>query len=135
MKVKVKAREEHGKQLVESNEVTKIDFTINRDGISLRKKNICNKLLVERASEFVGIKDKNNPNKLFYEFKTDGKIPKDLRDYRMPLELFENLRDGDLNPKEVLKNQVKFKLKLNETKIEVINQKTKKYNKKCYCAF
>ena len=35
----------------------------------------------------------------------------------MPLELFENLRDGNLNPKEILKNQVKFKLHLNKTKI------------------
>ena len=27
----------------------------------------------------------------------------------MSLELFENLWDGDVNPQEVLKNQVKFK--------------------------
>ena len=33
----IKATEEHGKQLVESNELIKNDFTINRDGISLRK--------------------------------------------------------------------------------------------------
>ena len=33
----IKAIEEHGKQLVESNELIKNDFTINRDGISLRK--------------------------------------------------------------------------------------------------
>ena len=54
---------------------------------------------------------------MFYEFKTEEKIPKVLRDYQMPLELFENLRDGNLNPKEILKNQVKFKLHLNKTKI------------------
>ena len=33
----IKPIEEHGKQLVESNELIKNDFTINRDGISLRK--------------------------------------------------------------------------------------------------
>ena len=27
----------------------------------------------------------------------------------MPLKLFENLRDGELNPKEVLKNLARFK--------------------------
>ena len=31
--------------------------------------------------------------------------PKDFRNYRMPLNLFEDLRDGDINPKELLKNQ------------------------------
>ena len=35
----------------------------------------------------------------------------------MPLKLFENLRDGDLNPKEVLRNQVKFKFDLSKMKI------------------
>ena len=32
----------------------------------------------------------------------------------MPLELFKNLRDGDINPKEVLKNQARFKSDLSE---------------------
>ena len=31
----------------------------------------------------------------------------------MPLKLFENLRDGEMNPKEVLKNQARFKSHLN----------------------
>ena len=30
----------------------------------------------------------------------------------MPLRLFENLRNGDVNPKELLRNQEKFKLDL-----------------------
>ena len=75
----VKAIKEHGKQSVESNEVIKNDFTINRDSVSFRKqKKICNRLLAERASQFVDIKDKINPNKLIYEFKTEEKISKDL---------------------------------------------------------
>ena len=32
----------------------------------------------------------------------------------MSLELFENLWDGDVNPQEVLKNQVKFKSELSK---------------------
>ena len=34
----------------------------------------------------------------------------------MPLKLFENLRDGDINPKGVLKNQARFKSDLSELK-------------------
>ena len=84
---------------------------------------ICNKLLAESASEFVGIKEKINPNKLIYEFKTEGKISEKFRDYRMPLELFENLRDGDLNPKEVLKNQVTYKLLAFNEKVQLFKRK------------
>ena len=56
------------------------------------KKEICNKLLGKRASEFVEIKEKIDPNKLIYSFKTEGK-------------LFKNLRDGDVEPKEVVRNK------------------------------
>ena len=35
----------------------------------------------------------------------------------MPLELFENLRDGNVDPKELLENQIRFKSKINEIKI------------------
>ena len=35
----------------------------------------------------------------------------------MLLKLFENLRDGDVNTQQVLKNQVKFKSNLTEIKI------------------
>ena len=32
------------------------------------------------------------------------------------MEVFEDLRDGNINPKEVLKNQARFKLDLSEIK-------------------
>ena len=35
----------------------------------------------------------------------------------MPLKLFQDLRDGNLNPKEVLKNQARFKSDLSEINI------------------
>ena len=34
----------------------------------------------------------------------------------MPLKLFEDLRDGDINSQKVLKNQAKFKADLSEIK-------------------
>ena len=34
----------------------------------------------------------------------------------MPQKLFEDVRDSDISPTEVLKNQAKFKLDLSETK-------------------
>ena len=40
----------------------------------------------------------------------------------MPLKLSEDLRDGNINPKELLKNQGRFKSNLNEIKQEVKNQ-------------
>ena len=50
---------------------------------------------------------------MIYESKIEEEIPKDSTDYRKLFELFENLRNGNLNPK----NQVKFKLDLNEIKL------------------
>ena len=32
------------------------------------------------------------------------------------MKVFEHLKDGDINPKEVLKNQARFKLDLSEIK-------------------
>ena len=43
----------------------------------------------------------------------------------MPLKLFEDLGDGEINPKEVLKNQARFKSNLSE-----IKTLRKKYEKK-----
>ena len=36
------------------------------------------------------------------------KDPNDFRDYQSPLNLFENFRDGELNTKEVLRDQVRL---------------------------
>ena len=41
---------------------------------------------------------------MIYNFQTEGSRPKDFKGYQNPLKLFENLRNGDANPKEVLKN-------------------------------
>ena len=45
-----------------------------------------------------------------------GISPKDFRNYQNPIELFKDLRDGNIIPKEVLKNQISFKSDLEEIK-------------------
>ena len=62
---------------------------------------------------------------MVYNFKTEGRNLKDFRDYWISLKLFENLRDGGVNPKEVLKNYVKFNSDLSKIRVEVTNQKIK----------
>ena len=79
-----------------------------------KKKEIFNRLVKERAHEFDDIKDKIDLNKLVSKFRTDVNKPKDFRNYQMPWKLFQDLRDGNINPKEVLKSQTSFKLDLSE---------------------
>ena len=61
-----------------------------------KKKNF-NLLVKERALEFSHIKDKIDLNNLVYKFKTEENDPKDFRNYKTPLKLFEDLRDGNIN--------------------------------------
>ena len=61
-----------------------------------------------------------------YKYKTEGKSPKDFRNYRNLIELFKSLRDGNVNPREVLKNQTNFKSDLGE-----INQENLKSKSEC----
>ena len=42
------------------------------------------------------------------------KVPKDFRDYQNPLKVLENLRDSEVNEKEVLRGKVKLKSDLHE---------------------
>ena len=91
--------------------VAKNDFNIDRSGVPHEKqKEIFNRLVKERALEFSAIKDKIDPNNLIDTFKTDGNKPKVFGNYQTPLKFFEDLRGGNINPKEVLKNQARFKL-------------------------
>ena len=49
-------------------------------------------------------------------------IEEDFRDYQNVADLFKNLMDHNVNPKEVLKNQMNLKPDIKEE----INQKTQK---------
>ena len=48
--------------------------------------------------------------------------PKDFSGYQNTIDLFKNLTDGNINSKEVLKNQINFKSDLGEIKKEIQNQ-------------
>ena len=59
---------------------------------------------------------------MIYNFKTEGKSLEDFSDYQNPIHLFIHLRDGNVNPREVLKNRIRsrsisnFKSDLHDTK-------------------
>ena len=57
-----------------------------------------------------------NPNNLIYKYKTEGISPKDFRNYQETIKLFKYLKEGKLNPKEVLKDQINFKSDLGKIK-------------------
>ena len=50
-----------------------------------------------------------NPDNLIYKYKVEGRTPKDFRIYQNPIKLFKNLKDGNVNPREVLKSQNSFR--------------------------
>ena len=59
-KKQIKAIENHGKQLLESNEFIKMDFNIDRDSIPLEEQNNNNnELAEERPSVFKNLDKKN----------------------------------------------------------------------------
>ena len=57
-----------------------------------------------------------HPDNLICKYKTEGISPKDFINYQDPKKLFKNIRDGNINPKEVLKDQINFKSYLCEIK-------------------
>ena len=89
-------------------------------------KKIFNKFVEEKSYKFQNLKEKTNHENLIYNYKTEGKSLKDFSDYQNPIDLFANLRNGNVNPREVLKNQNDFKSDLSEIKIG--NKKSKSKN-------
>ena len=51
---------------------------------------------------------------MIYKYKTKRTSPKDFKNYQNLRDLFKDLRDGNLNPKEVLKYQFNFNSDLGE---------------------
>ena len=66
-----------------------------------------------------------NPDNLIYNYKTKGISRKDFRNYQDPVKLFKDLRDHNINPKEVLKHQINFKSDLGDIKKEIQNHTQK----------
>ena len=67
------------------------------------QKKVFNRLVEENSYKFHDLKEKNNPNNLVYEFKTEAS-PKDFSNDQNPIYLFIDFRDGNVSPREVLKN-------------------------------
>ena len=119
---------DYGKQLVESNELIKKDFNIDRDSIPLDERKIIyifNELIEERSFGFKDLQKRSNPDNLIYKYKTERISPKDFGSYQNPTELFKDLRDGTINLNEVLKDQINFKSDLSEIKKKIQNQNQK----------
>ena len=74
---------------------------------------------------------------MVYKYKVEGRSPKDFRNYKNLIELFKDLRDGNLNLKEVLKDQIKFKSDLRKIKkeIQIKIRRSNKCNTKCWKLF
>ena len=62
---------------------------------------------------------------MIYKYKNEGRSLEDFRKFQNPIELFKNLRDGNVNTNEVLKNQINFKSNLAEIKQENPDLKSK----------
>ena len=60
---------------------------------------------------------------MIYKYKTKGKSLKDFSNYQNVMYFFIHLIEGNVNPGEVLKNQINFKSDLGEIKKE--NPKSK----------
>ena len=88
------------------------------------QKKVFNRLGKENFYKFHDLKEKKHPNNLVYEFKTEGST-KDFSNYQNPVDLFINFRDGNVSPREVLKNQKEFKSDLDEIKKENSKSKSK----------
>ena len=73
------------------------------------KKKIFNELFGERFSEFYNFKKIIDPENLIYQYKSEESSPKDFTNYQKPIDLLQKLRDGIVNPKEVIKDQINFK--------------------------
>ena len=122
----IKSIEDHGKQLVESNELIKKDFNIDRDGVSLDEQKIkFNELVDDKSHEFQNLKNEINPINLAYKYRTKGRSPKYFGNYQDLRKLFKDLKDGNINPKEVLKDQINFKSDLDKIKKEIKKQNQK----------
>ena len=64
-----------------------------------------NELFEEKSSKFRNLEKRINPANLTCKYKLEGGSLKDFRNYQNLIDLFENLRDGNLNLKEALKDQ------------------------------
>ena len=67
--------------MAESNEPIKKYFNSDRESISFDdKKYMLNRFAEEKSREFQNFKEKINPDNLMYNYKTEGRSPKNFSD-------------------------------------------------------
>ena len=92
---------------------------MDKDSITLEEqKKTLNELVKERSSEFRDLEKRINRDNSIYKYKSEEISPKDFRNHQNLIKLFEDLKDGNINPNEILKNQLKFKSDLGKIKKE-----------------
>ena len=70
--------------------------------------------LLKKGLLNIGIqKKKVNSDLLIYNYKTEEKSLKDFRNDQNQIELFKNLEDGNVNPREILKIKIRTSNKCN----------------------
>ena len=99
--------------MVESNELTKKDFNIDIDSIPPEEQNIYifNELVEEMPSGFINLEKTINSGNLIYKYQIKGISPKHFSNYENLIELFQDLRDSNINQTEVLEDHINFKLR------------------------
>ena len=97
----MKAIEDHRKQLTESNEFIKKFIIWDSTALDEKHYSLKQNLMIFRIWNI-----KINADNLIYNHKTEGKSSKDFTRYQNPIDIFLNLSDGNVNPREVLKNWV-----------------------------
>ena len=65
-----------------------------------KKKNLFNELIRERSSEFHNSKKRIDSDNLIYLHKTERRSLEYFKNDQNPMELFKDLRDGNINPKD-----------------------------------
>ena len=64
-----------------------------------RTKKLINQFVAERSFTLQFFLKKINPYKLIYKYKTEGIAPKHFNKNQNPIQLFEDLGNGNINPK------------------------------------
>ena len=99
-------------KIIENNWLNLINLTSTELAYHLKDKKIFNKLVERRSSKFWNLEKIIAHDNLKYKYETEGRSPKDFRNYQNPVELFKTLGDINVNSNDVLKNKNNFKLDL-----------------------
>ena len=101
--------EDHGKQMVESNELIKKNFNIDIDSIPHEEQKIYLINLLEKGILSFKVYKKDIILIIWFISKKWRRSPKNFRNYQNVIKLFKDFGHGNINPKKVLKDQFSFK--------------------------